>query len=127
MTPDQRARLLGVVRAEHRRTSAQITSLDRSVAAIVEGAELNATDDEHDPEGATIAYERAQAMALLGQARLDLGALAEASTRLEAGEDIACERCGRDIGIERLLALPTTRRCIGCAAAGDAQVPQNVW
>ena len=44
-------------------------SLEAIVAAIVEGSELTSTDDEHDPEGATIAYERTQAIALLRQAR----------------------------------------------------------
>ena len=46
--------------AEQERTARQIASLEAIVAAIVEGSELTSTDDEHDPEGATIAYERAQ-------------------------------------------------------------------
>src|SRR4051812_23821615 len=58
---DEVERVLAVVDAERARTVRQIESLRRSVASIVEAAELTATDDEHDPEGATIAYERAQA------------------------------------------------------------------
>ena len=64
--------VLAVVEAEQERTVRQIASLEAVVAAIVEGSELTSTDDEHDPEGATIAYERAQASALLRQARADL-------------------------------------------------------
>ena len=109
-------RVRGAVRSEHDRTVAQIASLERSVAFIIEASELTASDDEHDPEGATIAYERAQAISLLRQARLDLDRLISAQRRLESGESITCESCGRDVGTERLLTLPTTRTCIHCAA-----------
>lgn len=109
-------RILGAVRSEHERTVAQIASLERSVALIVEASELTATDDEHDPEGATIAYERAQAIALLRHARLDLDRLAAARRRLESGESITCESCRREIDTERLVALPTTLTCIQCAS-----------
>jgi DnaK suppressor protein len=109
-------RVLDAVRSEHERTVAQIASLERSVALIVEASELTSTDDEHDPEGATIAYERAQAIALLRQARLDLDRLVNARMRLETGEPMTCESCGRELDIERLVALPTTRTCIECAA-----------
>lgn len=108
--------MLAVVRAEHQRTGRQIESLQRAVASIVEASELTSTDDEHDPEGATIAYERAQAIALLRQAREDLDALVEARTRLESGQGLVCAVCGRSIDLERVEALPTARRCIDCAA-----------
>jgi len=115
VTPEECTRVLGTVRSEHARTVAQIKALERAVASIVDGSELTATDDEHDPEGATIAYERAQGMALLRQARLDLDRLADARTRLETGASVVCGRCGRGIDIERLTALPTARTCIHCA------------
>ena len=108
--------LLAVVAAEQERTTRQISSLEAVVASIVEGSELVATDDEHDPEGATIAYERAQASALLRQARLDLDALVATRRQLESGQPVTCVDCGRDIDLERLAALPTTCRCVGCAS-----------
>lgn len=108
--------VLAIVDAAHDRTLRQVESLQRSVASIVEAAELTSTDDEHDPEGATIAYERAQAIALLRQAIGDLDALAEVRAGLMSGEDVSCTDCGRPVGLERLAALPTARRCIGCAA-----------
>ncbi len=114
--PNESIRVLGAVRSEHERTVAQIASLERSGALIVEATELTATDDEHDPEGATIAYERAQAIALLRQARLDFDRLVNARGRLESGESITCESCGREVDAERLLALPTTLTCIQRAA-----------
>ena len=107
--------VLEVVEAEQKRTALQIASLEAIVAAIVEGSELASTDDEHDPEGATIAYERAQASALLRQARADCDALVVTRRRLEQGQRVICADCGRDIDLERLAALPTTGRCVRCA------------
>ena len=107
---------LAAVRAEQERTTRQIDSLQRAVDSIVEAAQLTSTDDEHDPEGATIAYERAQALALLRQAREDLDVLAAARRRLETGQAVECVKCRRAIAPERLIALPTARRCIDCAA-----------
>lgn len=108
--------VLAFVANEQDRTARQIASLEALVAAIVESAELVSTDDEHDPEGATIAYERAQAIALLGQARADLDALAATRLQLESGHLVACAKCGRDIDLERTEALPTASRCLRCAA-----------
>jgi RNA polymerase-binding transcription factor DksA len=109
-------RVCELVAAEHERTSRQIESLEAVVAAIVEGSELVSTDDEHDPEGSTIAYERAQAIALLRQARADREALEATRRQLESARRVVCSVCGQDIDLERVAALPTTDRCVGCAA-----------
>ena len=108
--------VLAVVAAEQARTLRQIASLEAVVAAIVEGSELTSTDDEHDPEGATIAYERAQASALLQQARADCDALVITRRQLDEGRLVICSVCGRDIDLERVSAVPTTTRCVQCAA-----------
>lgn len=108
--------LRSAIAAARRRTIAQIAALERSVAGIVEAAELTSTDDEHDPEGATIAYERAQASALLSQARDDLAALDGADERLDDGTITTCSTCGGQISVDRLLALPAVRTCIACAS-----------
>ena len=107
--------LLELVTAEQERTARQIASLEAVVAAIVEGSELVSTDDEHDPEGATVAYERAQASALLRQARADRDALVATRQQLELTQHVACAICGRVIDFERVAALPTTSRCVDCA------------
>jgi RNA polymerase-binding transcription factor DksA len=107
--------VLEVVENEQERTVRQIASLEAALAAIVEGSELVSTDDEHDPDGATIAYERAQVRALLRQARVDRDALAVTRRRLEQGQPLSCADCGRHIDLERLAALPTTSRCVRCA------------
>ena len=80
------ARVRDAIEIERARTIDQITNLERSFAGIVAAAELTSTDDEHDPEGATIAYERAQVSALLRQARDDLVALDGALERIDDGD-----------------------------------------
>ena len=107
--------VLQAVDSEQDRTLRQIASLEAVVAAIIDGSELVSTDDEHDPEGATIAYERAQASALLRQARADRDALVVTRRQLEQGQRVVCAVCGRDIDLARIAALPTTARCVGCA------------
>jgi RNA polymerase-binding transcription factor DksA len=112
---DDLDRLREAVEAARRRTVEQIAGLERSLAGIIDAAELTSTDDEHDPEGATIAYERAQVSALLRLAREDRAALDDSLTRIESGTARTCTECGGGIATARLLALPSTRTCINCA------------
>jgi len=54
--------------AERASTLEQLAGLEREFDGIVEAAGSANADDEHDPEGATIAFERQHVAALLGQA-----------------------------------------------------------
>ena len=71
-------------------------------------------DDEHDPEGTTIAFERSQLDALVRQAREHLREIDAAMARLAEGRYGVCERCGRPIAAERLEARPVARTCVRC-------------
>jgi RNA polymerase-binding transcription factor DksA len=90
----------------------RIAALEAQVAAIVETASASSGDDEHDPEGQTVAYDRAQAQALLRRAQADLEEVDAAVARLDAGTYGICEVCGRPIPGERLEARPTAQRCV---------------
>ncbi len=114
------SRLAGVreaLVARRASTTERIEALTREFTGIVEAASLGATDDEHDPEGATIAFERSQADALLSQAHRDLAELDAADGRLTAGTYGVCVRCGKAIAPERLQVRPAASTCIRCAAA----------
>ena len=87
------------------------TEFDGIVAASV-GAN---SDDEHDPEGATIAFERERTSALRAQAEAHLREIERARSRLAAGEYGTCQLCRRPIGAERLRALPVAEFCTPCA------------
>ena len=102
--------------AERARVRERIGALEREFAGIAEAASAGGTDDEHDPEGATLAFERQHTAALLGQAREQLAAVEAALARLAAGSYGICERCGQPVGEDRLAARPAARTCIRCAA-----------
>lgn len=100
--------------------SRRLASLTRDFDEIVEGFELVNTDDEHDPEGATIAYERAKVIALLRSTRQRLDALEAALRQLDEGGGYGtCTGCGEPIGAERLDALPGISTCVACADRGN--------
>lgn len=105
-------------RDERLRLQRQIDDLQQRFDDIVAAAELTSTDDEHDPEGATIAYERAQVWALLQHARTELAAVDDSLAAVDAGDVPDCGVCHGPIAIERLLALPGVRTCIECARRG---------
>ena len=85
--------------------------------AVVTASRDSNADDEHDPEGATIAFERSQIGALVRQVQDHLVEIEAALTRLDAGTYGLCERCGEPISDARLEARPVARTCIRCAAA----------
>jgi DnaK suppressor protein len=108
--PDLRARLEAALSDN----SEQLAALHRQLEEVVAASRDSNADDEHDPEGATIAFERQQLVALTAQLQRSREDLLRA---LEQGDGYgSCERCGRPIGAERLEARPTARTCIGCAA-----------
>ena len=94
---------------------ARLATLERELSGLVEAADTANIDDEHDPEGATTAFERAQVISLLEQARRQLDALDAAEARLAAGSYGICERCGAPIAVARLIALPGATACVACA------------
>lgn len=102
--------------AERTATLDQVAGLERDFASIVAASQADNADDEHDPEGATIAWERQHVAALLDQAREHLAAIDEALSRLSAGGYGRCEVCGQPIAPERLAARPTATRCVTCAS-----------
>jgi RNA polymerase-binding protein DksA len=103
--------------AEREQTLRRLASLSDDFDAGVAATRDTNADDEHDPEGATIAFERSQVGALIRQARLHLGEIDAAVKRLDAGTYGTCERCGEPIGDARLAARPVARSCITCAVS----------
>jgi RNA polymerase-binding transcription factor DksA len=107
---DPRARL----EHERQKTLDRLASLTDDFDAMVAASRDSNADDEHDPEGSTIAFERSQLGALAEQARRHLTEIDAAVARLAAGTYTTCERCGRRISDERLQARPVARTCTTC-------------
>lgn len=100
----------------HEAVRERLAELDASMTDMVAASRGSNADDEHDPEGSTIAYERSQLESLIRWTRDQLSEIEEATTRLREGRYGRCEQCGREIGAERLEARPVARTCIACAS-----------
>lgn len=114
----QRATFDALLESERSETSQRLAGLVLQLEAIVEQCALSVSDDEHDPEGATLGFERAQVSALAGEAREHLDEIDRAHERLRAGTYGVCETCGRPIANERMIALVIARTCVACASGG---------
>ena len=101
--------------AERAAVLAQVEALAAEFDGVVAASRSSNADDEHDPEGATIAFERQQVAALLAAARRRLADVEAALERRAAGGYGVCEVCGGSIPAERLAARPSARTCVACA------------
>lgn len=100
------------LRVLRRETAAELAAASEHIDAITAARADANTDDEHDPEGATIGFERAQADALRAGLRLRLREVDDALGRMADGTYGFCAACGEPIAPARLDARPATDRCI---------------
>src|SRR5690348_15688962 len=100
--------------AAQERALARLALLEREFGGIVDAVRDAGADDEHDPEGATLAFERQLVAALADAAREDLAEIEAALARLVDGSYGVCQVCGARISAERLAARPAARACVGC-------------
>ena len=106
-----------LLEAERQQALRSLAALTGDFEGIVAASRHSNADDEHDPEGATIAFERSQVAALVLQVQGHLAEVEAAVRRLDGGTYGTCERCDRPIAAARLEARPAARTCITCAAA----------
>jgi DnaK suppressor protein len=106
-----------LLEAERRQAVRRLADLTGDFNEVVAASRDANADDEHDPEGATIAFERSQVAALVLQIQHQLTEVEAGIDRLTAGTYGICEQCGQPIAPARLEARPTARTCITCASA----------
>jgi DnaK suppressor protein len=116
LTSRQRTTFRGLLTEDHEQTSRLIEQLGHDMSAFTLSRRDSASDDEHDPEGPTLAFERSQASAILAQSRQHLADIDAAIVRLDEGTYGTCTKCGSAIAIGRLQVRPQSPLCIGCAA-----------
>ena len=109
------AHALALLDEERRAALALLAALTREFTGIVDASADSNADDEHDPEGSTIAFERSQVGALIEQAERRLTEIDAARSRIDEGTYGRCEVCGKQIPDRRLEARPVARTCVGCA------------
>lgn len=101
--------------AEREQALARLASLTGDYDSVVAASLDTNADDEHDPEGATIAFERSQVTSLSRQLRRRLAEVDAAVRRWEDGTYGECLGCGRPIPPARLEARPAAATCVPCA------------
>jgi DnaK suppressor protein len=119
-SPGQSTDLAGLrsrLTEERRLAEGQIEAMADQLEEIIESSQFVATDDEHDPDGSTVAFERSKVLAMLNHSRARLAEVEAALERMDSGAYGICESCRRPIPAERLLARPVARLCVTCATA----------
>jgi DnaK suppressor protein len=115
LTPRQRTALQAHLAGDREQTRTLIDSITEEMGAFVSARRDTATDDEHDPEGPTLAFERSQSSALLAQTQQHLVEIDQALLRMDEGTYGLCINCRDEIAIGRLQARPQAPLCIRCA------------
>lgn len=110
MTEMERFRIL--LEAERERKLALLKDLRSDITSVNLARQDSNVDDEHDPEGSTIAFELSQASALFDQSRVGLEQIDAALGRIASGSYGFCAVCGVAIPEGRLEARPWTPFCV---------------
>jgi DnaK suppressor protein len=103
------------LRSDLARSEAELSRLEQDHASLVQASLSSNADDEHDPEGATIAFEREQLVSIMTRVRQTVTDLRQALSDLAEGTYGICASCGEPIDPARLEVRPQARLCIACA------------
>lgn len=79
---------------------------------------LHVEVDEGFADSAAATTERSELLALAEQLRSHRADILKALEKLSDGTYGKCERCGNEIPIERLEAIPTATLCVTCKQQG---------
>jgi DnaK suppressor protein len=97
----------------------ELKSVERQLAE--HGATANPDDavevstDEGFADSAQATMERSEMLSMIEQLQTTHAQITGALKRMDEGTYGKCERCGREIPIERLEARPTASLCVSCA------------
>jgi RNA polymerase-binding transcription factor DksA len=115
LTSRQRTTFRGLLAEDHEQTSRLIEQLGNDMSGFTLSRRDSASDDEHDPEGPTLAFERSQASAILKQSVHHVGEIDSALGRMDDGSYGLCTTCTGPIKLGRLQVRPQAGLCISCA------------
>lgn len=112
-----------LLESERARRTVLLPALREDISSANAARQNSNVDDEHDPEGATIAFELSQAAALMRQSSATLAQVEAALARIAEGRYGYCEACGAPIAEGRLEARPWTPYCIDHASGKAGSNP----
>jgi DnaK suppressor protein len=120
LTQRQQTSLRTHLATDRERTTLLIQDIDEEMGAISSSRRDTATDDEHDPEGPTLAFERSQASAVRAQSVRHLVEIDAALLRMDEGTYGLCTACRGRVALGRLQVRPQAAHCIQCAERARA-------
>lgn len=101
--------------AERARNERLLLEVERSMRDVSDARQDANSDDEHDPEGATLAWERGSLGAVRDGAQLRVRQVDAALARLDDGIYGRCTVGGEPIPEARLAAVPWAATCVAHA------------
>lgn len=104
-----------LLESERARKALLLPALREDISSANAARQNSNVDDEHDPEGSTIAFELSQAAALMQQSSATLAQVEAALGRIADGGYGYCGVCGVRIAKGRLEARPWTPYCVAHA------------
>ncbi len=112
------AKMRDLLERERADAQALIARLTQGIDEVSAAREGDNSDDEHDPEGATLAFERSQAAPRPHPPHPPLPHRPAGAPPRAAGTFGTCIDCGKPIAEARLEARPYAAKCVDCAARG---------
>ncbi len=108
--------------AEKERITAQIEGIDGTglAEALRDSVSELSGYDNHPADLGSETFERSKDLALKDNAAGILAQIEAAQDLIEAGEYGRCQRCGQEVGHERLEAIPYTTLCIECQKVAES-------
>lgn len=92
-----------------------IDSSTASLASFLDSRRGVEVDDEHDPDGSTLAMQYGETAALLDNSRHHLDQVVAALNKIGGAGYGSCELCAKPIPLARLKARPAATHCVPCA------------
>lgn len=86
------------------------------LSELVDARSAATADDEHDPEGTTLAEEWSRIAGLDAEAERQLRDIEAAKRRIADGTYGVCASCGKRIPVARLRVRPAATMCVECAS-----------
>ena len=105
------------VRAALEKQREELTHQLEELGAPPESSSVEMSVDEGFADSGQATAGRSETLSLVEELRTMHAEVLAALERLDGGTYGSCERCGKEIPIERLEALPTARLCVDCKQA----------
>lgn len=108
---------------ERQRLESEIDALERDIIGGDTAENLGelADYDNHPADQGTDTFEKEKDVSVAGHWRGMIGRIDEALDKMERGTYGECDRCGREIGTERLDAVPYAIYCMECQDIVESQ------